>query len=255
VPAFAAAGLAFLNLIAVFIWLPESLTEAKRADLTHRAHAILDLQALQESLRRPRVGPLLYTRFFFGLAFATLETIFPLYAEYRLDLNEQSTSYILAYVGVLIVLVQGFAIHRLTTRFHERYLIVVSVIAMAFSLLGWAYTPNVPVLLVVLMPIALAAGVLNTTLNSALSKAVYPEEVGGTLGLSASLESLTRVISPLAGGLLLQRLGTSAPGLFGALILIGLAPFVWRWLIAKPAPPLPERSLEPRPATPVEVKS
>ncbi len=41
-------------------------------------------------------------------------------------------------------------------------------------------------LLLVLLPISFGGGVLNTVINSALSKSVYPEEIGGTLGLAAS---------------------------------------------------------------------
>jgi hypothetical protein len=53
------------------------------------------------------------------------------------------------------------------------------------------------------------------------------------------------VIAPSLGGLLLQSLGTGAPGLFGALVLVPLAFFIWRKLVvpaavATPATPCPE---------------
>ncbi len=253
VPAFAAAGLSALNLIAVFIWLPESLTAARRAELAKHPRPRFNLQALRQSLGRPRVGPLLHTRFFFGLAFAMLETIFPLYAEYRLGLNEQLTSYVLVYVGLLVVLVQGVAIRWLTARYSENQLILAAVILMVPSLLAWAFAPNLALLLIVLAPLALAGGTLNTVLKSALSKSVSPEEVGGTLGLSASLESSTRVIAPSLGGALLHRLGPAAPGLFGAIIMAWLVSFVWRRLMTTPDPPLPGRGSEPRPAGPAKA--
>jgi DHA1 family tetracycline resistance protein-like MFS transporter len=241
VPAFVAAALSFLNWIAIFIWLPESLTEARRAELAKYPRPAFTARALWQALNRPRVGPLLHIRFFFGLAFAIFQTIFALYAQYRLGLQANETGYVLTYVGMLAVLVQGVAIGWLTAHFKESHLIFSAVILMTFSLLGWAFAPSVLALLVVLAPLALAGGTLNTVLNSSLTKTVYPEEVGGTLGLSASLESLTRVIAPSVGGLLLDRLGTSAPGVFGALIMVWVVSFVWRRLIIKPDPPLPER--------------
>jgi DHA1 family tetracycline resistance protein-like MFS transporter len=241
VPALAAAGLSGLNLITVFTWLPESLSEARRAEISQRPRSAFSLGALWHALNRPRVGPLLHVRLFFGLASATFQSIFALYAQYRLGLTAQSTGYLLAYVGVLVVLVQGVAIGRLTARFSESRLIFSAVVLMAASLLAWAFAPNLPVLLVVLAPLSLATGTLNTVINSALTKAVYPEEVGGTLGLSASLESLTRVIAPSAGGLLLEKLGAAAPGVAGALIMAWTVSYVWRRLIACPDPPLPAR--------------
>ncbi|MFC2046551.1 MFS transporter [Chloroflexota bacterium] len=242
VPAFVAAALATLNWFAVLFWLPESLTDEIKAQLAKQpARAILSVRELMSALKRPRFGPLLNIRFFYGLAFATFTGVFALYAQYQLRLDSTGTGYILAYVGLLSVLVQGVAIGRLAKRFPENRLIFGAVIVLAFSLLAWAFTPNVLLLLVVLAPLAFASGVLNTVINSSITKSVYPEEVGGALGVSASAESLTRVIGPVAGGLLLGALGTWAPGVVAAVIMAWVVIYVWRRLIVNPDPPLPGR--------------
>jgi len=255
VPAFAAAALSFVNLTAVFFFLPESLTPTKRAMLAQRPRPAFTFRALWEALNRPRVGPLLHTRLFFALASATFQTVFTLYAQYRLGLNARTTGFVLAYVGVLAVLVQGGAIGWLTARFSDKRLMLISTIVMALALLAWAFVPNLATLLIVLAPLSAANGVLNTVLNSALTKSVYPEEVGGALGLSASIESLSRVIAPSAGGFLLQNLGTWAPGVFSGLIMLWVVTFVWRRLIVNPDPPLPERGGGPVVFAPVRVES
>ncbi len=247
-PAFAAATIAFINLILVYAWLKESLTEEKRLAIQNSGgnggsrHKAFSLQAMWQALGRPRVGPLLQIRFVYGLAFATFETIFALYAQYHLGLSAEVTGYTLAYVGILVVMVQGFAIGWLTARYSETNLTFGGVIMMSLSLLGWALVPSLALLLVVLIPIALAAGILNTVINSLLSKSVYPEEVGGTLGISSSVESLTRVIAPTLGGVLLGQLGTWAPGVFGAILMAIVTLLVWQRLIVNPDPPLPQRA-------------
>lgn len=229
VPAFTAAAIATINFFLVVFWLPESLTAEKRAIITQGDNRpSLTFNALWRAFRRPYVGQLLHTRFFFGLAFATFQTIFALYGQYRFNLNSQNTGYILAYVGLLSVIVQGFVIGKLTARFSDNQLITVFVGILAVSLLGWAFAPSIPVLLLILAPTALAAGVLNTVINSAVSKAVAPHEIGGMLGISAAIESLTRVISPTLGGLELEKLGTWAPGVISAAILLWLVTYVWR---------------------------
>lgn len=243
-PALFAAALVALNLLAVFIWLPESLPPQRKGVKRATGRPVFSIQALWVALSRPRVGPLLQTRFVYGLAFATFETIFALYAQYHLQLTAETTGYIMGYVGILVVLVQGLAIGQLTARFSEIGLTFSGAILMGFSLLAWAFTPTVWILLVVLIPLALAAGVLNTVLSSLLSKAVYAEEVGGTLGLSSSIESLTRVLAPMMGGVLLGQIGTWAPGLVGALLMLWVVFYVWRRLIANPDPPLPVRAHE-----------
>lgn len=246
IPAFTAAGLAFLNLIAVFFLLPESLSPQARQALAARPRQAFSPRALWETLKRPRIGPLLNVRFFYALAFSTFQTIFPLYAQYRLHLSAQSTGFVLTYVGMLVVLVQGVAVGWLTARFSDARLILWANLLLMASLIGWALTPSLAVLLIVLAPLALASGVLNTVLNSALSKASTPEEVGGTLGISASLESLTRVVSPSIGGTLLERIGTWAPGLVSAGIMTWVVYLSWHRLLGRGVSFMPGPRIEPR---------
>lgn len=234
VPALAAAGLVAINLLMVVLWLPESLTPEKRTTRKEKNTSVT-LSALVAALNRPFTGPLLITRFFFGLAFAIFQTIFALYALRRFDLGAAETGFILTYVGVLSVVVQAGLVGRLNQRFRDDVLIFASVGIMSLSLLGWALTPSVTVLLIVLAPTALAGGVLNTVLSSTLTKAVQPQEVGGILGLSTSIESATRVIAPTLGGFLLERLGSWSPGAFGALLLGGVFVYVWFTIFNHPA--------------------
>ena len=79
------------------------------------------------------------------------------------------------------------------------------------------------------------AGVLNVALTSSLTKAVARDDVGGTLGLAASLQALTGIAAPAIGGLLLQQVGGWSLGALGALILAGLAVFAARTIRAPAA--------------------
>lgn len=234
VPAFLAAGLAAINLVAIYFYLPESLSQEQRATLANRERPSFSIKTLWEALNRPGVGPLLHVRFIFGLAFATFQTVFPLFALYRLNLDARQTGFVLAYVGVLVALVQGVGIGKLTARYREVNLIFASAIIMTFSLLAWAFTPNVIILLIVLIPLSFAGGTLNTVLNSTLTKSVSTQEIGGTLGLSASLESLTRVIAPSMGGFLLGSLGTWAPGVLSVLLMVWVTSFTKRKILGNP---------------------
>ncbi|MFN2146020.1 MAG: MFS transporter, partial [Anaerolineales bacterium] len=199
VPAFAASALVTINLLAVIFWLPESLSDEQRREMAVKDKPRVTLDALLAALKRPLSGPLLITRFVFGLAFSIFQTIFSLYALRRFNLDAQQTGFILAYVGLLSVIVQGGLIGVLTKRIPEKLLIILSVAIMAVSLFAWGFAPSVTALLIILAPTALAGGVLNTVISSALTKTVSRQEVGGLLGLSASLESLTRVIAPTLG--------------------------------------------------------
>ncbi len=188
---------------------------------------------------------MLTLRFGVGLAFSTFESIFALYALERFSLSAQQTGYILAYIGVLVVLVQGGAIGPLTKRFAERGLLMWGVSLTGLALLGWALAPSIPLLLVALAPMALGMGIFNTVINSFLSKVVETEEVGGVLGISSSLESLTRVIAPSASGYLIGKLGAAAPGLGGAALMGIMAIYAWQrlYLAANAGKASPPQSL------------
>jgi DHA1 family tetracycline resistance protein-like MFS transporter len=239
VPAFTAAGLSFLNLLGIFFVLPESLTEERRATISQQKRPPFTLKALVAALNRPKVGPLLNVRFFFGLAFAMFQSIFSLYAANKLHLTTQTTGFVLAYVGLLSVLVQGVGIGIVTKRFRENVILITALWLMAIGLAGWAVTPNLPVLLVVLLPLSLGGGTLNTVLNSAITKSVSREEIGGTLGISASLESVTRVIAPSAGGFLLGSLGAWAPGAVSAALMLWVVYFAYRRIVRAKSPLVP----------------
>jgi DHA1 family tetracycline resistance protein-like MFS transporter len=203
------------------------LTPEKRAQLTHKRPAV-SFSALLEALRHPLTGPLLITRFLYSLAFVILQSIFSLFALKRFNVSVVTTGFILTYVGIVSVVTQAWLVGKLSQKFRDTILIESGLLTLALGLLIWALAPNVPVLVFSMTPIALAGGMLNTIVPSALTKTVEPQEVGGILGLSTSIESSTRVISPLLGGFLLERVSYWAPGVFGALLLFITFAYVLR---------------------------
>jgi len=231
IPAFTAASVSFINLILILTLLPESLSAEQRSNLAIQKRPPFSLKALLQALKRPKVGPLLYLRFFYGLAFATFQGIFSLYAQ-KIGLSSQTTGLVLGYVGLLAVVVQGGLIGLLTHRFRDNVLLISGLWIMTAGLLAWAFTRQLWLLLIVLVPLAFAGGMLNTVIQSAITKSVERQEVGGILGLTTSLEAVTRVIAPSAGGLLLQGLGLWAPGVFGAVLMAISVVFTYSGIIA-----------------------
>jgi MFS transporter, DHA1 family, tetracycline resistance protein len=227
VPAFVAAGLSFINLLLVAFWLPESLTPEKRAQQTQKRPSF-SFSARLPALRHPLTGPLLITRFLYSLAFVILQSIFALFALKRFNMNVVTTGFVLTYVGIVSVVTQAWLVGKLSQRFRDTVLIESGLLTLALGLLMWAFAPSVLILVLSLTPMALAGGLLNTIVPSALTKTVEPQEVGGILGLSTSMESFTRVIAPLLGGFLLGRVSYWAPGTFGALLLFITFAYFWR---------------------------
>ncbi len=73
-------------------------------------------------------------------------------------------------------------------------------------------------IVVALIPATIGGGVLSPAINSAITKRVALNELGGMLGLSAAFVSLANALAPLVGGTLFQLLGSSAPFLLFAVL-------------------------------------
>jgi MFS transporter, DHA1 family, tetracycline resistance protein len=232
VPAFVAAGLCFINLLTVFFWLPESLTLERRTALTAQKKANVSFGALLAALQHPSAGPLLWVRVGFAVAFNSFQSVFALYTLSKFGLTAQQTGYILAYVGIVLVIMQGGLIGPLSARFKESSLLVTFILFAALGLFGWAVAQTVPVMLIAMFPLAIGAGSFNAVINSAISKTVSQEEVGGMLGFSAGLESATRVVMPALAAYLLGRYGPSSPGYMATIVMIITVIYAYVNLIA-----------------------
>jgi len=86
-------------------------------------------------------------------------------------------------------------------------------------------------LVVASLPAALGGGVLRPAVNSLISKSSEKSEVGGMLGISASMYAAANAIAPLFYGSLFQWVGPPVPFFAGGLILLIL------WFIAPRAIP------------------
>jgi len=271
-PAFVAAGLAAVNAVAVMVVLPESKPGRQRGTAAATgAGALTDaggegggradaLDGVAGSAAGPagsdapppggadpavrgwahlragdRAGGLLWTRFWFMMAFVTYALIFALWAQLHLGVDAETTGYLLGYVGVLILLVQGVLVGWVSKRFPETPVLLGCIALLCISLVGWSQVDTIPALMLVQIPLSIAVGLFQPTMNSVLSQSVMPQEVGTVLGIGTSLESVTRALAPSLGGIVLDRAGSWAPGLFGSVVLALLLPFAVR-AVRRPGP-------------------
>ena len=241
VPAFFAAGLAAVNLVLVMTLLHESLSAERRAEIAAQPAHGFDLHALWTVLGLPRVGPLMRVRLVTGFTFAVFEGGFTLWAATALGLGARDIGLVLAYVGVIQVVIQVGLIGPLTKRFRDPQLIVGASALAAFGLTVWGVSPGIWSLLAVMPFLSLGMAVTNTIVGSALTKAVHPDEVGGIIGLSTSVGSLTRIPAPSVAGLLIQAVGSWAPGVLAGVLTAAMVPYAWARLIHRPDAPLSAR--------------
>jgi DHA1 family tetracycline resistance protein-like MFS transporter len=183
-PPLVAAGIAAINLVVIAFVLPESHPKEKRNSI--RKIRIIDIDAFRQVLSQDSSRKFLSIIFFYTLAFNTFETMFSSHSMMAVGLTPQARGLILAYMGVLIALMQGGIIGKLTKKFQEISLLNLSNLILVFSLFAWAFVTNIYQLIIIILPISFAAAIQSVIQKSLLSKSDEGDNQGMILGVSTS---------------------------------------------------------------------
>jgi DHA1 family tetracycline resistance protein-like MFS transporter len=219
--ALGAALLCSVNLLFAFFVLHESLPPEKRAPKfgLKRPHRLM---RIYQQLRRPVVGNLIVVFFLSGLAMAQMESmLFPYVADvFQWDLR--MASYGFAYIGVLMVITQGYFIRIWMPKYGEPRLLLVGLGLFAISLLGIGLSSSVVFLAISMTILALGNGLMRPPNLGIISLMTPPQEQGAAMGVTNSLASLGRIIGPIFGGYMYERAGKGSP-FFSASVMALLA--------------------------------
>lgn len=217
-----AAAFAVVNLLLAWNWLPESRSAEARAREGARRRPWFDLAWIRRLARQGPVFGLILLFFTVTLCFALMEATVALYCEDVFGFGHVETSWLFVLLGVVMVLVQGGLVGRITRKFGETRVIPagIALIAAGLLLLPSAQPPWLALLLTAGGLLAVGAGLHNPTSLGLLSRLTPGDEQGRTLGVSRSFGALARVLGPLAGTWMYQELGPVSPFYAGGAILV-----------------------------------
>lgn len=212
--AFSAAGLATANLCWAILRLRESWQGDRLSE--HRRGSWHDLR---QALGRADLRYILGATFFTTYAFVSMETTFAPLGEHKYGMDERGFGLILVFIGVIIILIQGGLIGRLTKRFEVRPIAAAGGALMGLSLILLPWMPNLTLAAIALAGLAAGQGLASPTLSSLLSLASGAGEQGRVLGLGQSLSAAARAFGPLLAGLLFD-LHQAAPFVMGGFLAL-----------------------------------
>jgi hypothetical protein len=155
-------------------------------------------------LKRPVLLQLMGVWFFTMWAYVMMESTVALFLA-RPDtfhFNQAQVGYIFALAGVVIVIVQGGFIHRLTKAIGEWPMVIAGPILVTFAMLAYVrmgVSPFLPMLLGATVLNAAGRSLQGPSLSSLVSKFASKDEQGATFGAYQGLGSLARVIGPMVG--------------------------------------------------------
>ncbi len=193
VPFYFAACLALVNVALVIAFLPETHGPEHRV----QAHEKATLGEVFETGHGRMIAMLIFAYLASIAGFSMMTALFALFCEHRLNLNIAHSSYVLAYVGVIGVLVQGGLIRRLLKKPIEKQLALAGSGILAISMFAFAHTESLGGLLAVCAGIAVGNGFVTPVLNGLASKHTTRRAQGRVLGLMQSAGSLGRFVGPM----------------------------------------------------------
>lgn len=199
VPAFFAAGLAFLNLFGAFLWLPETYAPT---NTVKKKYLIIDVKGMWDSITHEHIGSLIIISSFIALGFSQLQGMYALFAEHRFGLGAKEVGMVLFVVGTVSVFVQGFLVGRIVKFFGEIKTIILgtAILGVSYTLIGLSSTTLFLYIVTAINTVGFA--IANPSLTALISEKCKKDEQGTMLGLAQSWGALARVLGPPFAGLL-----------------------------------------------------
>ena len=220
VPFLVAAGLSLINFVYGYFALPESLSMKNRRRFEwRRANPIGSLKQLK---RYPLVMGLIGSFALFMIAGHAVQSNWVYYTVYQFQWTEKEVGLSLAFVGVVIAIVQGGLIRFIMPKLGQHNSIYVGLFLNMISLVLFGLATQGWMMYAILLPYALA-GIGGPAIQGIMSSEVPANEQGELQGGLTSVMSLTSVVGPLImNNLFAYFTIASAPFLFpGAPFITG----------------------------------
>ena len=242
-PAFVAAGISFLNFLATYRRLPESLTPQAMAAARAEKPMSFRPGAVFHVLRSP-VWFLYVLTFLVTFGFTALESSFSYYLlarpSFHISQDRQPvySGAILGIAGLVGIIIQGGLIGRLVPRFGEGALVRYGIVLMGIGFSIYTLPTTIVGLVVGPMLLLSIGRALTAPALSALTSRKATSGQGLTLSTSQSFDSLARTVGPITAGSLFKYVGIGAPYWTSAFVMAGalaLAALMRREMILTPA--------------------
>ncbi len=213
VPIYMAAGLSFTSILCTYFMLPRREVVHERNEAAGpggRRLTFFDWGAYTKYFKDRQLARLLGQWFCFAFSFATFISGFALFCERRFlhdghRFGPKEVGYIMAYSGLLGIVMQGGVVGRLVKRFGDKNVVRLGFVSSVIGYVGVGLSMKVWQLLSVNTVAAVGGGGLRPALTSMITQKADRREQGVIIGLTQSLMSVAQITAPIIGNALIQR--------------------------------------------------
>ncbi|KAL7833858.1 hypothetical protein AOLI_G00288180 [Acnodon oligacanthus] len=211
--AYVAAGGSLINLLLVLKFIPKHTKKHNAVDSNRKeAGSVFSLREIVRLMKFPGVAKTFTVKIISGLPSVVFQVMFSIIAMNVFQLKAEQNGYLMAYMGVVQMVIQGAVIGRLTSRYPENSLLLFSIGLSSFVGLAQALMASMFQFCFVVVPMMFSLSVFNVITDSMLTKSVPASDTGTMMGLCASVQSLLRTFGPTIGGFLYETYGVSSFG-------------------------------------------
>ncbi|HEY6951128.1 MAG TPA: MFS transporter [Bacteroidota bacterium] len=217
-PFWFAGGLATLNAITAYFFLPET---NKQKNTGARLN-LNPLAPLRRAVRDVELRPLFVTWVMFGLANVASQTVFSLFVSKNFGFDAFVTGLTFTAMGIVVAINQAVLLKRFwLKRFSELSLEKMMLVALIIGV-GLFVTRSLLLFIVATLFIGTGQSILRVVLTSQVAGAADPKAKGEKLGMLSSLMSMCMVIGPILSGPLFEINDTFPYYLAAVFLVFGL---------------------------------
>jgi len=224
-PSFIAAALSLITIITTFFFLPETIKNKKTKKI--KITELFDTKPFTKYFSQQKISLKLWQFSSFFMSHVIWVSVFALYADRQLNIGTKEVGFILAYAGLMSIILRGVLLEKIIDFFGEKKLKFAGYLSVIIGLLLAVFIKNFWLFFIVMTLFSFGFGILRPLLLGSISREVSENEQGAIMGLTSSLGSLTQIFGPLIGGFLINYFFPGSVAIAaGAVMIIGLILFL-----------------------------